>query len=75
MITPERRGNPEPLPKLMFESEVRAALRLLSDQSLSGILSLDQEFKGTSVRDILKDKHPCTIGTPQHSPAIISMYH
>jgi len=44
--------------KLMFEGKVRAALRLLSDQASSGILSLDQELDGTSVRDILKDKHP-----------------
>ena len=44
--------------KLMFEGKVRAALRLLSDQVSSGILSLDQELDGTSVRDILKDKHP-----------------
>ena len=37
---------------------MRAALCLLSDQSSSGILSLDQEFEGTSARDILKDKYP-----------------
>ena len=40
--------------KLMFEGKVRAALHLSS----SGILSLDQEFEGTSVHSILKDKHP-----------------
>ena len=44
--------------KLMFEGKVHAAIRLLSDQSSSGILSLDQEFEGTSVCDIPKIKHP-----------------
>ena len=43
---------------LMFRGKVRAAMRLISDQSAAGVLNLDEEIDGTSVRDILKEKHP-----------------
>ena len=44
--------------QLMFRGKVRAAMRLISDQSSAGVLNLDEEIDGTSVRDILKEKHP-----------------
>ena len=46
--------------KMMMEGRVRAALKLLSDDSHTGLLSLDQiiDTSGKTVRDILKDKHP-----------------
>ena len=43
---------------LMLRGKVRAALRLLSENSSAGVLNLDQEIDGKPVRDILKEKHP-----------------
>lgn len=43
---------------LMLKGKVRAVLRLISDQNSVGVLNLDQEINGVSVRDILKEKHP-----------------
>ena len=49
--------------KLMFVSNVRAALRLLSSGASAGVLPLDKVFeegkdKGKTVLDILRSKHP-----------------
>ena len=47
--------------KLMMEGRVRAALKLLSEGTGSGLLSLDEivtEGSGKSVRNVLNDKHP-----------------
>ena len=59
---------------LMFQGKTKAALRLLSDQSKGGILSLDDPIDTDSgqrtVRDILSDKHPR--GQPVHQDVIIN---
>ena len=46
--------------KLMMEGKVRAALQLLSTESHSGPMRLDDivDESGKSVRDILEEKHP-----------------
>ena len=47
--------------KLMMEGRVRVALKLLSEDTGSGPMSLDEivdDSSGKSVRDVLEDKHP-----------------
>ena len=47
--------------KVMMEGRVRDALKLLSDNSDSGLLSLNQvvdEVSRKTVREVLEDKHP-----------------
>ena len=47
--------------RMMMEGRVRAALKLLSDNSNTGLLSLDETIDDTSgktVRDVLEEKHP-----------------
>ena len=58
--------------KLMMEGRVRAALKLLSDNSDTGLLRLHETVDGTSgktVRDVLEDKHPCP--KPIHLEALV----
>ena len=46
---------------MMMEGRVRGALKLLSDNSNTGLLSLNQvvdEVSGKTVREVLEDKHP-----------------
>ena len=47
--------------KMMVEGRIRAALKMLSDNSDTGLLSLDDiadDVSGKTVRDVLEDKHP-----------------
>ena len=58
--------------KLMTEGNVRAALQLLTRETGSAPLKLNDVIEGCgrSVRDILKDKHPSS--KPPHSDVILS---
>ena len=56
---------------LMQNGKTRAALRLLSDKSSAGVLSLDDMINGQTVREFLKEKrppHPLCSSTLQSSP-------
>ena len=58
--------------KLMMEGRVRAALKHLSDNSHTGLLSLDEIIDNTlgkTVRDVLEDKHPDP--QPAHPEALL----
>ena len=57
--------------KLMMEGKIRAALRLLSTESQSGPMRLDDivDESGKSVRDVLEEKHPDP--QPIHPDAIL----
>ena len=54
--------------KMMMEGRVRAALRLLSGDSHTGLLRLD-DTSGKTVRDVLEDKHPDP--KPAHPEALL----
>ena len=43
---------------LVHHGRTRAALRLLDEESRGGVLALDQEVNGKTVRELLKEKHP-----------------
>ena len=57
--------------KMMMEGRVRAALRLLSSDSHTGLLRLDEtiDTSGKTVRDVLEDKHPDP--KPVHPEALL----
>ena len=57
---------------MMMEGKVRTALKLLSDNSDTGLLSLGEiidDISGKTVRDVLEDKHP--VPQPAHPEAIL----
>ena len=59
--------------QLMMEGRVRAALQLLTKETRSGLLSLDEvisDGSGKTVRDVLEDKHPDP--EPIHADAILN---
>ena len=59
--------------QLMMEGRVRTALQLLTKETRSGLLSLDEvisDGSGKTVRDILEDKHPDP--EPIHADAILN---
>ena len=59
--------------QLMMEGRIRAALRLLTKESRSGPLSLDEVVdarSGKTVRDVLEEKHPNP--EPAHPDAILT---
>ena len=58
--------------KMMMEGRVRSALKLPSDNSDTGLLSLEETIDDTSgktVRDVLEDKHPDP--KPVHPKALL----
>ena len=60
--------------KMMMEGRVRAALKLLSNNPATGLLSLDEIVDATSgktVRDVLEDKHPDP--QPAHPEALLGV--
>ena len=62
---------PSKFAKLMYEGNVKAAIRLLSDEDCNnGTLSVDAIIDGRTVRNILADKHPPS--QPPVSSALIS---
>ena len=59
--------------KMMMEGRVRGALKLLSDDSGTGLLSLNETVDGVSgktVREVLEDKHPDP--RPVHPDVIVT---
>ena len=58
----------------MFQGKTKAALSMLSDNGTSGILSLNKNItiddKITTVRQILKDKHPPAQGADRDSATL-----
>ena len=57
----------------MMQGKTRAALQLLTKETRSGALSLDEvisDGSGKTVRDILEDKHPDPV--PAHADAILN---
>lgn len=59
--------------KMMMEGRIRAALNILSDNSDTGILCLDDiadDASGKTVRDVLEDKHPNP--RPAHPDALLT---
>ena len=70
--TPKPSRQAEDFANLMQNGKTRAALRLLSDKSSAGVLSLDDMINGQTVREILKEKqpppHPLCSNTLQSSP-------
>lgn len=58
--------------KMMMEGRVRAALKLVSDNSNAGLLNLEEiidDTSGKTVRDVLEDKHPDP--KPAHPEALL----
>ena len=58
---------------MMMEGRVRGALKLLSDDSGTGLLSLNEtvdEVSGKTVREVLEDKHPDP--RPVHPDVIVT---
>ncbi len=54
----------------MLEGNTKAAIRLITDNPQAGTLRLDDQMESNStVRDVLKDKHPP--GSPVFPDAII----
>ena len=53
-----------------MEGHVKSALQLLSTENTGGVLPLDSDIDGTSVRSILLKKHPPA--QPVHPPSVIS---
>ena len=59
--------------QLMMEGRVRAALQLLTNESRSGLLSLEEvvsDGSGRTVRDVLEEKHPDP--EPAHADTILN---
>lgn len=59
--------------KMMMEGWIRAALKILSDNSDTGLLCLDDiadDASGKTVRDVLQDKHPDP--RPAHPDALVT---
>ena len=57
----------------MMEGRVRAALQLLTNESRSGLLSLEEvvsDGSGRTVRDVLEEKHPDP--EPAHADTILN---
>ena len=48
---------------------VSSAMRVLTNASSGGVLDLDTDVSGKSVRDILKEKHP--LGEQAHDEALL----
>ena len=64
MTNARKNSTPEQIHKqadqLMKRGNIRAAVKLLCETEKGGVLGLDEEVKGKTVLQTLKDKHPTT---------------
>ena len=58
-VTPDQECHSRKFAKFVHDGKIKAALRMLDESAdQRGVLPLDQETQGQTVRDILKKKHP-----------------